>query len=199
MLWFVIGLLVWSVAAWLAAKWLIVFHPLDHADAIVMLSGSSTYVERTQHVAELYREGRAPRIVLTNDGGQGSWSDEEGRNPYYFERARNQLLNRGVPLEAISVLPQVVTSTHDESSLLRVYSEQSRLKSLLLVTSSFHSRRAFTDFEKSFKGSNCQLGIDPVAPSGEKFGPGTWWLHWRGWTTIPSEYFKLAYYWLWFR
>ena len=53
------------------------------ADAIVVLSGSSTYVERAAWAAQLYREGRAPVIVLTNDGLISGWDHREDRNPYY--------------------------------------------------------------------------------------------------------------------
>src|SRR6266446_6628076 len=53
--------------AWGAAKLLIVDAPLEHADAIAVLSGSAVIRERAQLAARLYKEGRAPKVILTND------------------------------------------------------------------------------------------------------------------------------------
>src|SRR6476620_5371261 len=90
------ALLLW-LGAWIAAKLLIVSVPLNHADAIVVLSGSSTYVERTHLAAQLYNSGRADRIILTNDNLQGGWLRSQQRNPYFYERARWELERLGVP------------------------------------------------------------------------------------------------------
>src|ERR1044071_7109891 len=81
---FVAFLLVASLwlVAWLAARWLIVTAPLEDADAIVILSGSSTLKERAQHAAQLYAEQRSGKILLTTDYEQGGWSSAEQRNPY---------------------------------------------------------------------------------------------------------------------
>src|SRR5436190_24255048 len=78
--------LAWLLA-WAGAKLLIVAAPLDHADAIVVLSGSAVIRERAELAARLFQEGRAPKIILTNDNQQSSWSRSQQRNPYYYERA----------------------------------------------------------------------------------------------------------------
>ncbi|HJS23271.1 MAG TPA: hypothetical protein VJ751_02790, partial [Pyrinomonadaceae bacterium] len=80
-------ILVWPVLAWVAARALIVSATLNSADAIVVMSGSSTYVERTQKAAELYRQGRAPLVLLTDDHTRGGWSSALQRNPFFVERA----------------------------------------------------------------------------------------------------------------
>src|SRR5882724_8702749 len=90
--------------AWGAAKLLIVEAPLAHANAIAVLSGSAVIKERTQFAAQLYKEGRAPKIILTNDNQQGGWSSAEQRNPFYYERAVDLLTGAGVPREAIEIL-----------------------------------------------------------------------------------------------
>jgi hypothetical protein len=56
------------LVAFAAARLLIVRAEVPSPDAIIVLSGSSTYLERASWAAKLYREGRAPLIVLTNDG-----------------------------------------------------------------------------------------------------------------------------------
>src|ERR1700730_6892142 len=122
---------------WGAAKLLIVEAPLDHADAIAVLSGSAVIRERAQFAAQLYKEGRAPKIVLTNDNQQGSWSSAEQRNPFYYERAADLLVRAGVPRAAIEILPQPVAGTDEEASLLRRYADQQRLHSIPVVTSAY--------------------------------------------------------------
>ena len=66
--------LAWPFVAWLAALALIKTVSLPRADAVVVLSGSSAYIERSRRAAELYKEGRAPKVVLTNDNLRGPWS-----------------------------------------------------------------------------------------------------------------------------
>ena len=78
--------LIWLLAAAFAAKFLIVERPLDRADAIVVLSGSSVYVERTAEAASLFQKGVAPKILLTNDDSQGGWNESEKRS------AMNQMM-----------------------------------------------------------------------------------------------------------
>src|SRR5437660_1203728 len=53
----------WPLFAWTGARLLIVKSEMASADAIVVLSGSSTFVERTDWAARLYRDGRAPIII----------------------------------------------------------------------------------------------------------------------------------------
>ena len=179
-----------------AAQLLIVRSPLAKADAIVVMSGSGTFRERAQHAAALFNDGRAPRIVLTNDRLQSSWSQEEQRNPYYYERSRDELRRAGVPDDKIAVIMVPIRSTYDEAVALREYSEANHLSSLLVVTSAFHSRRVFWTFRRVFEGSGKLIGIDPAEPRIESPAAATWWLHRLGWEMVPKEYAKLLVYWV---
>jgi len=67
----------WELLAVVAARFLVVRSPLNHADAIVVLSGSAAHVERAEWAAELYRRGLAPKIILTNDNQQGGCHSSE--------------------------------------------------------------------------------------------------------------------------
>lgn len=183
----------WFVA-WLGARWLIVSAPLDRADAIVILSGSSTLLERAQHAARLYSERRSQKILLTNDGQQGGWSSTEQRNPYFYERSLAELHRLGVPSESIEVVGPVVHGTWDEASLINEYANTHNLRSLLIVTSSYHSRRALWTFRTLFRGNNTQIGLDAVGTGIQTPPPATWWLHIAGWRMVAGEYVKLAYY-----
>ena len=182
--------------AWTAAQLLVVHTPVSNADAIVVMSGSATFRERARHAAALYNEGRAPRIVLTNDHLKSSWSPEEQRNPYYYERSLDELSHAGVPMEKIAVIMVPITGTYDEAVLVKEYSEANHLSSLLVVTSAYHSRRAFWTFRRVFRGTGKSIGIDPAGPGLETPLAGTWWLHRMGWQMVPNEYVKMFFYWL---
>ena len=191
-----LGLLVfivaWEVVAWVAARALVVDADLSSADAIVVLSGSSAYVERTHKAAELYREGRAPLVWLTDDHTRGGWSSALQRNPYFVERATDELIKAGVPAERIRIVPGVASSTRDESLIVRDYASSQGVRSVLVVTSAYHSRRALRTLRQVFAGTGTTIGLQAVAATSNAW----WWLQPNGWRDVPGEYVKLIYYWL---
>ena len=185
---------VWVLMAWLAAGFLIVNTPLQRADMIVVLSGSDVYRERTRRAAEYYRQGLANRILLTNDNLRGEWSSAEQRNPFFHERARNNLLAFGVPAERIEVIAQPVANTYEEAETLKNYAVTHKLRSLLIVTSAYHSRRAAWTLSRVFADTGIELSIQSVETGEQTPPPLTWWLHLRGWQMVVGEYVKNVYY-----
>ena len=184
----------WPLAAWAAALALVQTAGLARADALVVLSGSSVYVERSRRAAELYRAGRAPLVVLTSDGQRGGWSEALQTNPLFVERAREELLRGGVPAERIEVLPGTVRGTHDEAVAARAYAGREGLRSLLFVTSAYHTRRTLWTARRAFRGSGVEVGVEAAGPGGQTPPPATWWLHGRGWGSVALEYPKMVYY-----
>jgi uncharacterized SAM-binding protein YcdF (DUF218 family) len=189
----------WLIVSWGTARWLIVSQPLTNADAIVVLSGSATFRERTRHAASLYKEGRSKKIILTNDNLQSGWSRSKQRNPYYYERALDELLRAGVVRQDIEVLTTPVASTYDEAVLLKSYLENHGAHSLLIVTSAYHSRRALWTFRHVLQDSAIAVGIDAVRPGIQTPRPGVWFLSAIGWEVVPTEYLKIVSYWFRFR
>jgi len=186
----------WSLVASFGAHALIVKSELTSADAIVVLSGSSTFVERTAWAAKLYKEGRGPVVILTNDGLISGWNAAEERNPLFNELAAKELRQQGVPAEKIQVLSESVSGTYEESLELREYATTHKLKRLLIVTSAYHSRRAFWSMRRACEGSGIEIGIDGPPPGWQTPSPASWWLHRWGWRVVAGEYVKLAYYWM---
>jgi uncharacterized SAM-binding protein YcdF (DUF218 family) len=194
------ALALWWLVAWAAARALVVEVELPQADALVVLSGSGAYVERTREAAELFRQGRVPQILLTNDDSISGWSVEQQRNPLFVERAVAELERAGVPPERIIVLPSPVDSTYAEATLVRSYAERQGLRSLLVVTSAYHSRRAWWTLRRVFRGSGVAVGIKAVRyGSAESPAPSRWWWHSSGWRNVGGEYVKQIYYWLRYR
>lgn len=189
-----VSLVVWFLLAWVAAQALVVRADLPRADALLVLSGSSNYVERNRWAARLYSEGRAPLIILTDDGQRGGWSNAEQRNPFFVERAALELSQQGVPAEKIEVLPGVVSSTYDEALSLRSFAASRGLRKILVVTSAYHSRRALWTMRRVFEGSDVEVGIDAPPLGDESPAPATWWTRASGWQMVAGEYPKIIYY-----
>ncbi len=187
-------LVAWFVVAWVAARALVVPPDLGSGDAVAVMAGSAAYLERTRHAAEIYRQGRAPRVLLTDDAELGGWSSAEQRNVPFVERAADELKRRGVPAASIEFVPGYAAGTYSEAELLRRYAESRGLRSLVVVTSAYHSRRALWSLRKAFDGSGVRVGVDAVAPGDETPAPYLWWLTARGWRDVAGEYAKLVYY-----
>lgn len=189
------AVLLWPTFAWLAAQLLIVKVELPAPDAIVVLSGSSTYLERADWAADLYREGRAPLIILTDDKLISGWNRVEERNPYFYELAAKELQKRGVPAEKIRVVAEPALGTYYESLNVREYATSHKIARVLIVTSAYHSRRALWSMRRASEGTGMEIGVDGPPPGWQTPSAWTWWLHRWGWRVVAGEYLKMIYYW----
>jgi len=186
----------WPALAWLAAEGLIIKTEPKPADALLVLAGSSSFIERTHQAAQLFKDRSAPRIILTNDNQESDWSAELQTNPLYVQRAASELKSQGVPEEKIEIISAPVSSTRDEAARVREYATSSGLHSILVVTSAYQMRRARWTFNRIFAGSGVSISFSSVPPGVQTPRPLTWWLHRRGWRVVAGEYLKLAYYFL---
>lgn len=192
--------LLWVLLAPFLAENLIVEKPLERTDAIFVLGGSSTYIERSQQAALIYKQGVSAKIFLTNDGFKGGWNKKEQRNPYFVEKARTELIAQGVPETAVEILPGTVDGTQDEAELFARTFQERNLHSVTLITSAYHSRRTLWTFEREAARNNLpvEIGIEP-APAGQQTPPVTaWWMKRTGWQWVAGEYLKSFYYWLFY-
>lgn len=197
---FLLLFLIWIFLAPFLAENLIVEKPLETADAILVLGGAHTYLERTQKAAELYKNGTAAKIYLTDDGEQAGWSHVEQRNPWFVELARNSLIAQGVAAENIEILSPKVSGTIYEARILAEKAQRASLKSILIVTSAYHTRRALATFERAFAEDNLSttIGIAAAPPGIQTPAPRFWWLSAFGWQIVAGEYVKSAGYWVYY-
>ena len=197
---FIILFFVWIFVAPFLATFLITEKSLERADAIFVFGGSSVYIERTSKAAELYKNNVSNKIFLTDDGGRGGWSSAEQRNPAFVELAKSELIKQGVPAENIETLQPTVDGTFDEAKVLAATVNEKNLKSVLLVTSTYHTRRAFWISEKVLRENNSETEIGIVSPeAGVKTpSPENWWLSPNGWSSVGGEYLKMIVYWLFY-
>jgi uncharacterized SAM-binding protein YcdF (DUF218 family) len=189
-------LALWPLVTWVAAQLLIVKSDLPAADAIVVMSGSATYRERADWAARLYRQGRAPIVILTNDSLISGWDRKEERNPYFYELAARELQRLGVPESKIQVVSDIALGTYEESLGVRDYASAHQLKRLLIVTSAYHTRRTLWSLRHACEGSGIEIGIDSPPPGWQTPAPSRWWWRRWGWKVVAGEYVKLIYYWM---
>lgn len=192
------GFLAWIFLAPFLAERLIVEKPLARADAILILGGSATFTERAQKAAELYRKGIAAKILLTDDGGFAGWSRAEQRNPKFVELARAALIEQNVPAGAIEIIAPTVEGTIDEAREFAGLAKAENLKSVLLVTSAYHTRRARWTFTRVLKETGVEIGIASPSPGIQTPMPAYWWFSVKGWKLVAGEYVKTAYYWVYY-
>ena len=189
-----VGVLSLAVLASPLARYLIVRAEPLRADVVVVLSGSSVYDERIGHGIGVLRDGRAQSIVLTNDGLRGRWSRRRQANLTSTERAKDALLDAGIPEQRLIILPQRVKSTYDEAVAVREFAEKAGIRNILVVTSPYHSRRALWVFRRVLEPAGVEVGIDSPPPGQQSPRPGSWWLSRTGWRSVALEYVKLVYY-----
>ncbi|HXH01800.1 MAG TPA: YdcF family protein [Candidatus Competibacteraceae bacterium] len=127
---------------------------LPPADAIVVLGGGVEGVhpperlqpnlmagaDRVWQGAQLYRAGKAPRVVLS--GGYLQWG--RSRQPE-AEAMQTLIRDFGVPDEAL-ILEGESRNTHQNALYTRALLERHGLRRVLLVTSALHMPRALAAF-----------------------------------------------------
>jgi len=141
-------------------EFLIVEKPLQHADALVVMAGEMPI--RLPAAAKLYKEGKADKILLTNDGIFSSWSEEKQRNLNQVEWAEEDLQKMGIPTSAMVKLSYSSSGSIYDALNTRRYVLDKRLKSIIIVTSDYHTRRSLWIFERVFQGSPVEIGVYPV-------------------------------------
>ena len=195
---FIFLLAAWIFLAPFLAERLIIEKPLDRADVILILGGSSVYQERTEKAAELYRQSIAPKIVLTDDGEKTGWSRTEKRNIPYVEMAQRNLVTLGVPAESIEIIKPIGSGTIYEAQTFEEKATRENWQTVLLVTSAYHTRRTLWTFDRVVKNEAIEFGIAAPPAGRQTPPPAFWWLAPDGWSFVAGEYVKSFYYWVYY-
>jgi uncharacterized SAM-binding protein YcdF (DUF218 family) len=132
----------------------------QQVDAIVLLAGS--YEERLPAVTELFLLGYSNKIVLTNDGVKRGWLLDYNKNLYAIERSELDLIRYGIPKQAIIKLPFYKSGTVYDALMVKQYVLKHNIHSIMLVTSDYHTRRAYWIFNRIMKGTQIEIGVYPA-------------------------------------
>jgi uncharacterized SAM-binding protein YcdF (DUF218 family) len=168
---------------------LVVQDEVRPADAIVVLSGSLP--DRILEAVDLYQQHLAPRIILTREQplpGLAALRARGATLPEHHEQNIGIAEQLGVPPGAIDVMPTATTSTLAEIRALVEYLRQRSVRSVLLVTSKAHTRRARLIF-RTLASPELHIAVCPSRY--DPFAAETWW-HERAWVRrVVIEYGKL--------
>lgn len=172
------------------ARFFSVSNAAKGADAIVVLSGNIE--TRLPYALELYRQGYAPRILLTDP----RIHNETLRSVVGDEKTKASAMLRfygiQLPLDICPSLKGGATSTFDEAYDLRLYCQQHGLRRIIIVTDRHHTRRALYAFTKVFKGS--RTAVQAMGAPNDIFNEGNWWRTDRGIEAYVIEPVKYAIY-----
>ena len=159
-------LLYWArhpILRYAAESW-VVDEPAPHADAILLLGDDNFYADRATRAAELIRQGVAPLVVASGRRLRPSAG--------IVELMQHDLIERGVPKEKILPFPQDADNTEEEAAALAKFCAERRFRSVILVTSNYHTRRARYIFEKAFPSS---ISVSVASARDGDFDPDRWW------------------------
>ncbi len=175
--------------------YLIVEHPLKKADLIVCLSGSP--VERGLGAAGLYKKGMAPRIFVSREPLPDG-NEVLKRKGIHYPETRGLLLmilkGLGVPRSACHTSDSIARSTIEEAMVVREYAKKRGYRSLIIVTSPIHTRRAWLCYRQVFGRDKVKIIMAPTRYS--NFRTNDWWKTRRYVKAVIIEYQKLLYYYI---
>jgi uncharacterized SAM-binding protein YcdF (DUF218 family) len=168
----------------LLARALVVDQPPVAADAMMVLGGGDGSVQ--DRAIQLYNEGWAPLLISS-----GEPPNLPGPERSYAELGADYMIERGVPREAILVVPQA-TSTYEEAMVCLALCQERGLDRLLVIADPYHTRRASLTFRHVFRDADIALTFVGARP--DWFDPNSWWQSERPVLAVFQEYLKLAYY-----
>jgi uncharacterized SAM-binding protein YcdF (DUF218 family) len=147
-------------------------------DAIVTVSGGDT-TARTNHAIMLYKNDWAPLLIFS-----GAAQDKTG--PSNALAMRKIAVDAGVPANDI-LIEEDSANTHQNAENTNQLLSDYDVKSVILVTSAYHQRRASLEFHRRL---NDGVTIKN-SPTYDKDWNFFWWASPRGWWLAGGEFVKI--------
>jgi uncharacterized SAM-binding protein YcdF (DUF218 family) len=179
------GLLILCLFTITIGHFLTVVDALSQADAIVVLGGEGGDFSRAQHAVQLFNEDYAPRVVFS-----GGTLKDAGLACSSAQLSLEAAQKLGLPTDA-AIIADGAQSTYDEAVNMRYLAQQHRWHSLIVVTNSFHTRRAARTFRTLLPDTTIYLSAAPDP----NYDAGYWWQTEEGLVAVFNEVLKLAFYW----
>ncbi len=147
-----------------AAEFWIIEDPIDKADAIIVLSDDNFYADRATRAAELFREGKAPLVVASGRRLRPSAG--------IAELMEHDLVERGVSRGKILRFAHDADGTREEAEALARFAKERKWRSVIVVTSNYHTRRARYIFRRVFPQD---IEVRVASARDGDFDPQRWW------------------------
>jgi len=173
----VVAILTHSIwMAWMGS-WLVHNEEPFHADVIVVLAGDP-YGNRILKAADLVKKGFAPKVLVSGPAGVYDLHESDLAIPF--------AVRRGYPAEWFIPVPHQAHSTDEEASALGTELAKLHARRVIVVTSDYHTRRAFRILHSRWPGIELRM----VAAHDNFFTPGGWWQNREGRKTFFLEWTK---------
>jgi uncharacterized SAM-binding protein YcdF (DUF218 family) len=157
--------------------------PPRKADLAFVLAGDQTG-NRILRAAELVRQGYVPKAMVSGPYGLYGFNECDLAIPF-AEKA-------GYPHSYFLPFPNFASSTHEESAAAVAELRKMGVRNVLLVTSTFHTRRAGTEFRTAAP----ELTFVVVSAPDPHFTVNGWWHDREGRKTFLVEWIKTAAAWV---
>lgn len=164
--------------------------PLAKADAVVVLGGGVNF--RPFAAARLYRDGWAPKVLATNV--KITHSEKLKLTPSETELCHRVLLEKGVPESALEFVGSEVSSTQEEAIAVADWAKAHGVKTLIVPTELFHTRRVGWCLTRQLRGSGIAVKTRAIRTS--EYAVDNWWRSEQGLIAFQNEVAKQAFYWL---
>lgn len=164
--------------------WLIRQDALEHADAIVVLSGALPY--RAEGAAELFNQGYAPEVWVSLPAGPQKELQEMG---IHFvgeeEYDRDVLTHLGVPASHVSIFPNEIVNTEGEIAEIAKLMRAQGKHTVIIVTSPEHTRRVRALWN-AIAGKDDLKAVVRATPT-DPFDADHWWRNTRDSLAVVRE------------
>jgi uncharacterized SAM-binding protein YcdF (DUF218 family) len=155
---------------WVADLW-IVSDPIGPADAVAVFGGG--LADRPLAAVQYYRQGLVEQVLVD------------------LAASEAVLLELGIPADAIETFGDDLRNTHEEVLALRDWAEHHDLRSIIVPTEIFSTRRVRWMLHRVFP-SDFQIRVVALDPS--QYRRDGWWRHTGGITAFKTELIKYLYY-----
>jgi hypothetical protein len=167
--------------------------PVGPADIVVVATGADG--AGVLEAADLVERGVAPRVAVFADPPDPVVDREFLRRGVAYEdaaaRSVRQLRALGIEADAIETIPRAVAGTEDEGRALPGWCRDRRLRTVVVVTTSDHSRRLRRLLRRSMNGHETRVSVR--ASRFSQFDPERWWGTRTGLRTGVVELQKLLF------
>jgi hypothetical protein len=146
--------------------------PLMPADVIVLTVDADG--AGVLEAADLVRQGVATRVAVFADPPNAVDRELLRRGvPYEDEADRAVRQLRALGVETVEPIPRAVAGTEDEGETLPLWCDQHGFRSIVVVSTSDHSRRVRRVLRRAMKGHETRVVVRPSRYS--EFDPDRWW------------------------
>jgi uncharacterized SAM-binding protein YcdF (DUF218 family) len=167
--------------------------PTSKADLIVFFPDEP--VANSLQVSDLFQNGVAQRIFVPRGHPEAGSLELRKRGGIYPEQRKllmGAIQSLGVPAAALVTGERAVWNVPELAIVVRDFVQTERIKSLVLVPSPLHSRRAIWTFKRVFEGTGIKINVMPSGYTG--FDPEHWWKQRALRLKVFKECQRLIYY-----